>query len=293
MCTRNNQRTDLALESEQQARACREEKISGLEREEFQKGSFKISRICITDENASGLLEKPVGNYVTVSAPDGFDAMPERLNTAAEVIKNELLKIAGAFKSVLVVGLGNERITPDSVGVLVSRKIFATRHIKTLAPSLYDESMTEVSVIASGVTGNTGIESAEIVKALCEKTRPDVVFVIDALACSDIANLGKTVQITDTGISPGSGVGNCRAEISEATLGCRVVAVGIPTVIDMQTAVFQLSGGKVQKEEYASMMVTPRGIDKLVQNASAVIWTALNMALHPSISPDEAEILAG
>lgn len=286
-------RTDLAAESEQQATTARGVAIEGISKKEFIKGNLKISRISVTTSSAAEIIRKPQGDFVTVTAENGFDSMPDKVKTCAEALCCELKRLAGNFESALVVGLGNEAITPDSLGVLVTKKIFATRHIKTLAPELYSDDMSEVSVVATGVTGNTGLESAEIVAALCEKTSPDVVFVVDALACADVSNLGCTIQLTDTGISPGSGVGNSRAELSYKTLGCKVVAIGVPTVIDMQTAVFQLSDAENQNEKYASMMVTPREIDKLVKNTSAVIQTALNLLFHPSLSPFEIEALVG
>ena len=285
-------RTDLASEKEQQIRI-KGQHIDGITKEEFFKGDLRVSRISVTDPNASQILEKPMGNYVTVSCEKGFDSMPDKVSLCSETLCCELRRLVGKFKTPLVVGLGNEAITPDSLGVLVSRKIFPTRPIKKLAPELYSEAMNEVAVIATGVTGNTGLESAEIVRALCEKISPDVVFVIDALACSEISNLGSSIQLTDTGISPGSGVNNARAELSQNTLGCKVIAVGMPTVIDMQTAVFQISDAHNQDKKFASMMVTPRNIDFIVKNGSTIIQTALNKLFHPSISPSEIDALVG
>ncbi|MBQ8883426.1 MAG: GPR endopeptidase [Oscillospiraceae bacterium] len=285
-------RTDLAAEKEQQLDNA-DSHIEGISKEEFYKGDLHISRISLTSQNASSLLEKPMGNYTTVTCEKGFDSMPDKVKIYSDTLCNELKRLAGKFRKPLVVGLGNEAITPDSLGVLVSKKIFATRHIKTLAPELYCDKMNEVAVIATGVTGNTGLESQEIVRALCEKIHPDVVFVIDALACAEIKNLGASIQLTDTGISPGSGVENARAELSQNTLGCKVIAVGIPTVIDMQTAVFQISDAENQNEKYASMMVTPRNIDFLVKNGATIIKMALNSLFHPSISPSEIDAIVG
>lgn len=286
-------RTDLASEREQQIRVSGKSSMDGVNKSEYLKGNLKITKIDITTPQASQTFEKPIGSYVTIFCENGFDSMPDRVSVASEALCCELKKLAGKFKTALVVGLGNEAITPDSLGVLVSKKIFATRHIRTLAPELYSDKMSEIAVIATGVTGNTGLESAEIVRALCEKITPDVVFVVDALACSEISNLGATVQLSDTGISPGSGVGNSRAELSQRTLGCKVIAIGIPTVIDMQTAISQISDAEKQDEKYATMMVTPREIDRLVKNGATVIQTALNSMFHPSLSPLEIESLVG
>ena len=286
-------RTDLAAEKEQQIRVSGKSSLEGIDKEEFLKDGFKISRINVKTSHASQILGKPMGSYVTLSAQSGFDALPHRISQAGEILCCELEKLAGDCKSALVVGLGNEAITPDSLGGLVSKKIFATRHLKTLAPQLVDEDTKEISVIATGVTGNTGLEASEIVRALCRKINPDAVFVIDALACSDVSNLGCTIQITDTGISPGSGVGNSRKELSENTLGCKVIAVGIPTVIDMETAIFQLSDAENQDKSYASMMVTPREIDKLVNVGAQIVHTALNRLFHPDLSQEDISSLVG
>lgn len=285
-------RTDLALEKEQQLDNA-DSHIEGISKVEFYKGDLHILRISVTSQDASSLLSKPMGNYTTISCKNGFDSMPDKVKIYSDVLCNELKCLLGEFKSPLVVGLGNEAVTPDSLGCAVSKKIFATRHIKTLAPELYSEGMKEVSSMATDVTGNTGIEAFEIVKALCDRISPDVVFVIDALACAEIKNLGCTIQLTDTGISPGSGVKNARAELSEKTLGCKVIAVGIPTVIDMQTAVFQISDAKNQCGEYASMMVTPKNIDFLVKNGATIIKNALNSLMHPSVSPAEIDSIVG
>ncbi len=283
-------RTDLASEKEQRA-VVGKNHIDGVEKHEYFKGNIKITHIKITDESGAKVLEKPVGNYVTLSVKGGFDNTHEAITLTAGVLCDELKKVCKKFTSVLIVGLGNAKITPDNLGVSVAEKIFATRHIKLFAPEFFSENMAEVSVIRTGVSAATGIESAEIVKAVCEKIRPQLVIVIDALACGEISNLGRTIQITDTGISPGSGVGNARKELSQRTLNVPVVAVGVPTVIDLETAVFQLSDAQNSDKDFSQMMVTPRNIDALMKVCCQIIQTALNKLVHPDLSPAEISSL--
>lgn len=283
-------RTDLASEKEQRA-VVGKSHLNGVEKSEFLKGNIKISHIKITSQSGSDILEKPMGNYVTLSAQSDFDNQPRMVRQTAQTLCTELKKLCKNFSSVLVVGLGNDEITPDSLGSLVAKNIFATRHIRLFCHNLYDKNMTEVSVITPSVTAKTGLEASEIVKALCDKTSPDLVIVIDALACGEISNLGRTIQLTDTGISPGSGVANARTELSPNTLNTKVVAIGVPTVIDLETAVFQLSDANTSNSDFSSMMVTPRTIDKLMKTTSEIIYTAINFLLHPTISPEDISTL--
>lgn len=283
-------RTDLASELEQRI-SLENNHIEGIEKSEFSTKKTKVTRICVTSPHASQILGKPEGEYVTMSAVNDFDNSVENVFQVAEILCEELKKICPNFTSVLVVGLGNDQITPDNIGPIVAKNVFATRHIRLFAPELFDENSTEVSVIAPSVTAKTGYEAAEIVKALCEKNTPDLVIVVDALACGEISNLCRTIQITNTGISPGSGVNNARTELSENTLGAPTVAIGVPTVIDLQTAVFQLSDAQDYDKDFSQMMVTPRNIDKLVKTTAKIIYTGLNLLLHPDLAPDEISTL--
>jgi spore protease len=148
-----------------------------------------------------------------------------------------------------------------------------------------------VSVLATGVLGQTGMETAEIVNALIAKIKPNAVIVIDALACSDIKRLGTTIQLSDSGISPGSGVQNSRKELSSETLGIPVIAIGVPTVVDMHTIVQNLTGHAVSKQ-MPNMMVTSRDIDKLIERAAKLIANGINLALQPQMSYEDVESLA-
>lgn len=283
-------RTDLACEAEQRA-FVGNKSFSGVKKVEEHYGIIKVTRIEITDDKGAKTLEKPIGNYITITRENGFDNSFENVYEVGKVLCGELKKICKKFTSVLVIGLGNEKITPDNLGVNVSKKIFATRHIKFSIPELLGENSTEVSTISTGVTAQTGLESAETVGAICEKIRPDLVIVVDALACGEIANLCQTIQVTDTGISPGSGVGNARKELSQKTLRVPVIAIGVPTVIDLETAVFQLSDAGNTSKEIATMMVTPRNIDKVMKICTEIIQIAVNLLLHPDLSPEEISSL--
>lgn len=272
-------RTDLAAES---VAAFGKNKLpDGINHTTEKSGGLEISRTQIRSKTASEELSKPIGSYVTLSSL-GFslESSPEEFEERARALANELRTLCGEFSSVLAVGLGNRFITPDAVGPLVCDKLLATRHIHRLAKEIATEGLGVLSAFAPGVMGQTGIESAEAVKALADCIKPDVIIVVDALACCEGENLAKTIQLCDSGISPGSGVGNSRAEFSQRSMGRRVVAIGVPTVID---ADILCNGDTV----YNGMFVTPRNIDSLVERMSGLISMGINLAVHPSLSVGE------
>ena len=207
-------RTDLALEAEQRVNTSG--RLRGVVKEErrCESAEFEITEINIENEEAAGQLGKPVGRYITVRCSRGrLSDCCRDAAARAECIARELTRLTPLPGRVLVAGLGNTLITPDSLGPAAASGILATRHIKRLARELDTDGLAEVSVISAGVMGQTGIESAAVVKALCREVEPDLVIVIDALACSELSHLGSTVQLCSTGISPGSGVENARAEL--------------------------------------------------------------------------------
>ena len=203
----------------------------------------------------------------------------------------ELKKFIGNKRSVLVAGLGNDDITPDALGPRTAARVMATRHIKSeQVDDVFLNSLNDVSVLLTGVLGTTGIETAEMLKSVADRIKPELVIVIDALASSSFSRLGTSVQICDAGISPGSGVENRRKEISQRTLGIPVVAIGVPTIIDVHTVIESVTGDKPD-ENMPNMMVTPKNIDSLINHVSGLISTGLNMALQPSLDfEDAAEI---
>lgn len=277
-------RTDLALEQTQMIGVC-----DGVTSENINFGRIEIDRVSVKNNSAAEKLGKPIGDYVTIS----FDKfLPE--DTSGDLhaaIKTELLAMLPKKHDnlVLVAGLGNRQITPDALGPKTAAKVFVTRHIKgTLANEIGLRGIMPVAAVSPGVLGDTGIEASELILAAVEKLHPDAVIVIDALAARDISRLGSTVQITNAGINPGAGVGNCRPEISENTLGVPTVALGVPTVVDVSTFVENYDGKEYTETLGKSMMVTPRDIDEMIVNASQVLSHAINVALQPNI---ESEVL--
>lgn len=207
-------------------------------------------------------------------------------------IKNELFSLVPQDGVVLVVGLGNTNITPDALGPKTASRVLATRHItQEIARSVGLEGLRGVAVLSPGVLGQTGIETSEIIMGTIQRVNPSAVIVIDALASRRLSRLGCTVQMADTGISPGSGVGNVRTEISQDTLGVPVISVGVPTVVDATTLAYDLIGTQPQDTQLveprgAKMIVTPREIDILIDRAAQLLSHSINCALQPSIEPD-------
>jgi len=283
-------RTDLALESAQAINSTVAKPYAGISQKEYEKAGCVISEIVVETEEAAKELGKPMGQYVTVETKgkQGLEAYPEELEEQVDMLAKEISRLSNTTGDVLVIGLGNDDITPDALGPMTAKQIFATRHIKTeLADMKEFAGLRSVCVLAPGVLGQTGIEVAEIAKAICEKIKPSVVIVIDALACSEISRLGKTIQISNTGISPGSGVKNSRKELSQSTLNAPVIAIGVPTVVDMQTIAESITGQQCDKSEFRDMMVTPRSIDKLIEHTAKLIALGINRAFQPDMTIEE------
>ena len=243
------------------------------------------------NELAGLRIGKPKGKYITIETERLSDE-PADFREQAENIADEIAALLnGNVSDGLVAGLGNSDITPDALGPMVASGVIATRHLKEVLPKGHEfSSLNPVSVIAPGVLGQTGIESAEIIRSVCDGIKPKFVIAVDALACSDVSRLGTTIQLADSGISPGSGVQNRRKELSEITLGVPVIAVGVPTVVDMHTIVENITGNPPDKH-LPNMMVTPRDVDKLIERTARLISSALNIALQPSLSFEEITAL--
>lgn len=249
--------------------------------------AFTITEITIDDDSCLDSLGKGKGTYITLEGTslsrfsDDYDNMITELADELERLIPE--------GEILVAGIGNSDITPDALGPQVISKVLATRHLRDELDSEEEEFLTSlraVSAFAGGVLGQTGIETSEMIKAIIRQISPAGIIVIDALACSDISRLGTTIQISDSGISPGSGVSNARKELSEKIFGIPVIAIGVPTVVDMHTIVRNLTGREADRET-PNMMVTPRDIDRLTERASQLIAFGINLALHPSMSLDD------
>lgn len=280
-----NCRTDIALERHE---LLKDNKCEGVlfKREETEKAV--VTTIEIIDERGEKALGKPKGKYITIDLPEfshQSELLDSRLSAITKTIKDLLPPNA---KTVLVAGLGNEGITPDALGPLCAKQIFATRHIeKGMEKDLGLPNLRSVSAVSTGVLGQTGIETAEYIKGIAELVKPDAVIVIDALASRKISNLGKAVQLSDTGITPGAGVGNYRKTIDKSTLGVPVISMGVPTVVDGKTIVHDLTEYSQNITNDADeMMVTPRNIDMLIDRAARLLALSINCALQPEMEPE-------
>lgn len=275
-------RTDLALEQRER----HTEIPKGVSSEEYIKGKTKITKIVIETKEGEKALLKPKGSYITAEVPSFTDNVTDP--QVISVIKNELEKLIPNEGTVLVVGLGNRNITPDALGPKVASKILATRHIeKEILRLAGIDKVRRVAAVSTGVLGQTGIEAYDIIKGITDNIRLSAVIVVDALASRRLQRLGRTVQISDTGIEPGAGVGNARYEISQKTLGIPVIAIGVPTVVDGETLVSDLTDGRCRdiSQDGRQIIVTPREIDLLVDRAAALISDVINFTLQKDIDP--------
>ena len=276
-------RTDLALERAEVSSST----PKGVEVEEFDCGTAHVSRIVVKNEQGAEELGKPVGRYITVEVPPLSDH-PDPGDELVCCIKNELATLIPKEGPVLFAGLGNTQITPDALGPKTAESVLATRHIGgEFARTLGLSDLRSVAVLAPGVLGQTGMETGEILEGMVKKIRPAALIVVDALASRRLARLGCTIQMSDTGITPGSGVGNARKEISRRTLGIPVIAVGIPTVVDAATLCYDLVGETaIAEPRGAEMIVTPKEIDLLIDRAAKLLGHAINCALQSEYSPE-------
>lgn len=281
-----NARTDLAIEKDSFISG---DRPKGLRRKIFETEKTKVTKISVLDKEAAEVIGKPVGEYITVEL-DEFSYDTELLDDRMKSISTQILSLLPKGDgTVLVAGIGNKDITPDALGPRCAEGIFSTRHITSeLAEEIGLDRLNPVCSLATGVLGQTGIETGEIIKSVADAIKPKAVIVIDALAAAGLERLGRTVQITDTGITPGSGVGNKRAEISKNTLGVPVIAIGVPTVVDAVTLARAMTGNKTATEssEAQNMMVTPREIDVMIERAAKLISLCVNCALQPETDPE-------
>lgn len=285
---RKNQhiRTDLALEAHQlwQQNAQKTTELPGVVAREGQREGFKVTTVEILDSRGQEALGKPQGRYVTLELGrltgrgEGFAAACHAL--AREL--GDMLHLSGD-ESVMVVGLGNTAITPDAVGPEALDSLIVTRHLREVMPGLFD-GMRRVSALCPGVLASTGVESAEIVRGVVERTRPHKVIVVDALAARSPDRLCTTLQLADSGITPGSGVGNARAAFNRDSLGVPVIAVGVPTVVDAATFAADMcdkvGNDDVTLPQNEPFMVTTKDIDADVKHMAKLIGYGINLALH-------------
>lgn len=313
-----NVRTDLAVESREIYKHRYNREIDGVVFEEKTvEEDIKVTNVDILNEEGAKAMGKPIGRYVTIDIPEytHYDGciMDEVSHVVAASLE-ELIDLPEE-RTALVVGLGNWNVTPDAIGPKVVGKLMVTRHLKKVMPDIIDDSVRPVCAIAPGVLGITGIETGEIIKSLVEKIKPDLVLCIDALASRKLERVARTIQISNTGISPGAGVGNHRMKINEESLGIPVIALGVPTVVDAATIandamdlvldemINQADAGKefynilnnIDKNEKGMMikslldpyvgdlMVTPKEIDDIIESVSKIIANGINIALQPNM----------
>lgn len=308
-------RTDLAIEMHEMLVEAANE-LSGVSVKQEDQGGIHISRIGIDTLKAQRQMGKPIGHYITVEFQDVNIAEGEDYEKLCKVVAKELRSLLPLKEksNVLVVGLGNRNITPDALGPQVTQKLMVTRHLLEYIPEEIDEGIRPVCAISPGVLGTTGMETGEIIRGVTDKIKPDAVVVIDALAARSMDRISTTIQICDTGISPGAGVGNKRKALDKSTLGVPVVAVGVPTVIDAATITadtlkmasdnekakaeenyFGNLSSLAPEEQYAILkdalpetlagfMVTPKEVDLLIERVSRVVANGINLALHKNIT---------
>lgn len=288
--------TDLAMELRELS-----PDIEGIAEQDEADGEIKIKRIGILTSSAAERIGKAMGSYVTLDARalierpfDLFEAVEKRL--AIELGK--LIKTDIKRSSVLIVGLGNREVTPDSLGPRVVERVLVTRHVKQFLPEAFDFETPAVCAIAPGVLGVTGVETMDIVKGVVERVHPDCIIAIDALASRRAARISTTLQLTDAGISPGSGVGNQRAELSLDSLGVQTLAIGVPLVVRAATITrdtlsfmanetglhadeerLKLLAEDISVKQLDDMIVTPKDIDSIVSDMAGMIANAINRAL--------------
>lgn len=326
--------TDLALEAHEFVSSKRMTDPAHMEEDKKNKNSWppgievqndgnnniRISRIKVTSPTGEAAVGKPMGNYITLEIPGLRENSESLFEEACKALAKELVPVMNLKEKsvILVIGLGNWNVTPDALGPKVISSLMVTRHLFEYMPEELDRGVRPVCAVAPGVLGITGIETGEIVKGITEKVKPDIVIAIDALASRKTDRVNTTIQIADTGIIPGSGVGNRRMELSSKTLGVPVIALGVPTVVDAATLandVIDLLIDNLQKQENntpekkffnmldnidreekyeliqevlkpnsANLIVTPKEIDIVIERISKVIANGLNIALHQGIT---------
>ncbi|MEZ0537330.1 GPR endopeptidase [Caldicellulosiruptoraceae bacterium PP1] len=316
-------RTDLALETREMVQKGIGREIEGViveERKDFDE-KIKITKVLIQSVKGEAVLQKPMGSYITIESEGLREEDFEIHEQTSKLLANELenLMHLSEKSSILVVGLGNWNITPDSLGPKVVSKVLVTRHLFEYVPDKVSRGIRSVCAISPGVLGTTGIETSEIIKGIVEKVKPDIIIAIDALASRRLERISTAIQIADTGINPGSGIGNERKAINKETIGVPVVAIGVPMVVDaaiIANDAIDLLIENMKKEAdknsplysmlenlpdqdrynlikeviapyYGNLFVTPKDIDRIIDNISTVIADGINMAIHPEVKEND------
>lgn len=296
-------RTDLALEARESVSEADSTLRGVITEEEYdEEADIRVTRVEITTKNAAKALGKPMGVYITIEAPGMMEPDDDYHREISQIIAKQLMEIipdAEKEQAILVVGLGNREVTADALGPHVVDNLFITRHIvREFGKAAYNKSkMNTISCMEPGVTGKTGMEAAEMIKGVVEQTKPGIMIVIDALAARSTRRLNRTVQISNTGIHPGSGVGNHRNALTEESMGIPVISIGVPTVVDAATIVgdalekmyqdkqngeknWQLDAGKNTLPELHNMYVASKDIDAVIKRLSYTVSEGINIALE-------------
>ncbi len=316
--------TDLALEAREMVRekAARQKAAEGdlddgLEVQTEGSDDIKVTRVRIVSPVGEKKIGKPMGNYITIEVPGIKHNDRDLYEDTCRALAREFMEVIqlGKDSTILVVGLGNRDVTPDSLGPRVVSRLMVTRHMLEYVPEQVDEGVRPVCAVAPGVLGTTGIETGEIIRGIIDRVKPDLVIAIDSLASRKMDRVNTTIQLADTGIAPGSGVGNRRMELTKGTLGIPVIAIGVPTVVDAATMandaidlvldeMIKQSGEdssfyarlknmdssqkyqmikKVLDPYTGNIIVTPKEIDEVVERISRAIANGLNISLHDNI----------
>ena len=295
--------TDLALETAEQFE---NEEIEGVSLVLEEIDEIKITSVKIENEKGEKAMQKPIGDYITIESPEFAEHIIETHEKAAEILAkklSELIEPFGDKSDTLVIGLGNRFVTPDALGPKTISKLLITRHIMEILPKELEGKASKVSGISPGVLGLTGIETLEIVRGITQNTKPSLIIAIDALAARNISRINTTIQLSNTGITPGAGVGSKRAGINQKELGIPVIAIGVPTVVSAPTMVadamalfFKEIGETVDTSEIikdtispalGAMFVSPKEISYIINFHSNIIANAINMALHKGITRED------
>ncbi|MDR3599186.1 MAG: GPR endopeptidase [Desulfosporosinus sp.] len=314
-----NVQLDLAVEAHQLLRGESGEEIPGVLMDEQQLEYAKVTTITVETEEGVEAIGKPKGQYITIDAPEIRNNNHLVHEDITHILADRLIKLMNLKDdaSILLIGLGNWNATPDALGPQVINKTMVTRHLFQLSPHELHGQMRKISALSPGVLGITGIETAEIIRGIVDHVKPDLVIAIDALAAGSLERVGTSIQLADTGIHPGSGVGNTRSGINEETLGCRVIAIGLPTVVNaaiiahdvvegvfeqfvtsptlyklykgIKTETFSQIIDDVLAPFQGNLMVTPKEIDLLIKTSAKIIAGALAISLHPGIDREDYE----
>ena len=293
-------RTDLALEAQElwQESAEKTSKLSGVKAGKSRREGYPVTKVEILDDQGAQTLGKPVGTYLTLDLTAYWQRKEDYFDRAVRALGAELKQMLPSDGAALVIGLGNRAMTPDAVGPLTLESVLITRHLRAAMPKQFG-GFRPVSAFSVGVLGTTGVESAEAVRGLVKEVKPDFVIAVDALASRRTGRVCATVQLSDSGIVPGSGVGNHRSALNKESLGVPVFAVGIPTVVDAATLAADLleESGVTEFDEKRlrsrkqPMTVTPRDIDAQVRELSRVLGYGVNWALQELEIEDMAALL--